>query len=321
MKQAFIYIGAPGPGTERVQALLQRHKGFLREHDVLCPRAGRLHPAAAIHHHIGYQLLGDPRFDPEAGGLEKLSQELETKAMGKVILSSNIFITLGYRPAAIQELRETFIRNGYEITWLVYLRPYTDWLESSYIEHLWMRQTTESFEEWYPSHGNPVLAAPDKLLRAFFATGDEVRLRSYPLVADHFAEDILTQLGLPCPEHVSDPNPAREVLHFEMQRLIDEYAAFHLDDAGIARVRMRAAQEEARIPRSPRLSCMSSTIRARLEGETRASHEELLKLAGIDVGYDEFFATKATLEPRNVAELPASDLADFYQTFLLCALA
>lgn len=321
MRQAFIYIGAPGPGNERVQALLQNHKGFLREQGVLCPRAGRVHPATAIHHQLGHQLLGDPRFDPDAGGLEDLSRELESNRMDKVILSSNMFISMGYRPAAIEELRKIFIRHGYAITWLVYLRSYSSWLESSYIEHLWMRQTNKTFEEWYPTHHNPVLAAPDKLLRAFFATGDPVRLRSYSEVADRFAEDFLSELGLPCPDDVCDPNPARGILHFEMQRLIEQYAAFHLDEAGIARVRMRAVQEQARIPRSPGVRCMSAEISARLEGETRASHEALLKLAGVEGGYETFFGSKATSAPQNVEDLPSSDLADFYQTFLLCALA
>lgn len=319
MKRAFIYIGAPGPGTERIHAMLQKHEGFLKKQGALCPQAGRVHPSAAVHHQLGYDLRGDTRFNPQAGGVDALARELDLNPVEKVILCSNTLITLGFRPAAIQALREVFSRRGYDITWLVYLRSYTEWLASSYVEQRWMGLTHQTFEQWRTAHHNPVMAAPNKLLREFFDTGDQVVLRSYSQMEHRFAEDFLTQLQIPCPDDLVDVLPGRGILDFEMRRLVDAYATLHLDQAGLNRLKARVDQEAARIPRSPRLKSISSKDRAALEKETRASQEALLQMAGITASHDEFFGSVHDDGPQAIEELPATDLAELYKTFFLCA--
>jgi hypothetical protein len=319
MKRAFIYIGAPGPGTERIQAMLQKQEGFLKTQGVLCPQAGRIHPSAAVHHQLVYELRGDLHFNPQAGGLDALDRELDINPVEKVILCSNMLITLGFRPASIHALRDVLSRRGYDTTWLVYLRSYTEWLTSSYIEQRWMGLTQQTFEEWRPAHHNPVMAAPDKLLRAFMETGDPFILRSYSQVEHRFAEDFLTQLEIPCPDDLIDVLPGRGILDFEMRRLVDAYAALHLDQDGLDRLKARVEQEAARIPRSPRLKSISSKDRAALEKETRASQEALLQMAGITASHDEFFGSLDDDGPQSIEELPAADLAELYKTFFLCA--
>ena len=236
MKQAFIHIGAPGAGTERIQALLQDHEKFLRQHGCICPRAGRSRPAAANHHNLGLELLGDRRFHPEAGGVGALRDELARRAAAKIVISSNIFISLGSRPGLIESLRQPFIGQDYQISWIVYLRPYAEWLESVYIERVRSRQTSAGFDEWHAENRNHQIAAPARMLRPFFATGDRVIVRSHSLGADCLAADFLDQIGVPHPEDLADANPARQVLQMELTRLINEFSDLHRDDEGRARL-------------------------------------------------------------------------------------
>jgi len=323
MKQAFIHIGMPGAGSERVHLLLQNHEAFLAEHGCICPRAGRLRPATAMHHNLGFELLKDPRYQANVGGLDAFTAELARRGADKVVISSNLFFGIGLRAGLIDSLRRPFVENGYQVSWIVYLRPYAEWLESQYIERLVAGESIGPMKDWVTSNHNPNIAAPDRLIRPFFASGDRLIVRSYPQVAGAMAADFLDQIGIPHPAELVDADPARQILLLEFRRLVRNFGDMHLDTEGKERLQARARQAESRIPRSVTIRMLDATTAAELESRSRASYEALLQLAGIDESYEAFFPARGEFRIREFSnsEVPPDDLAAFYKIFLACTLA
>jgi hypothetical protein len=323
MKQAFIHIGMPGAGSERIHSLLQNHDAFLAGHSCICPRAGRLRPATAMHHNLGFELLKDPRYQANAGGLDALSAGLVRRGASKVVISSNLFYGIGARAGLIESLRRPFVENGYQVSWIVYLRPYAEWLESQYIERLVAGESLGPMKQWVASNHNPNIAAPDRLIRPFFASGDRVIVRSYPQVADRMAADFLDQIGLPHPEDLVDEDPARQILLLEFRRLVRKFGEMHLDATGKERLHARARQSESRLPRSATIRMLDAATAAELETQTQASYEAVLQLAGIHESYAEFFPAREDFRFRDFSnsQVPAEFLASFYKNYLACTLA
>ena len=323
MKEVFVYLGVPGAGTERVQRLLENHADFLLEHDCLCPLAGRGAAAVAVHHNLALDLLEDVRYEPARGGLAEVVEEVGRSGNSKIILSSGLFLTLHRKPGALQRLKNAFASIDYQFRWMVYFRPYAEWMEANYIESLFLGNTTLSFDEWIPANHNFQIARPMVLLKGFFETGDPVLLRSYTRVSAHFARDLLDQWGIPHPEDLEDPDPVRKILPMDLNRMILKFSQLHPGHGGLSRLIGNAIKLSSNLPDSPPLAYLTRETRIQLESMSRANFEEVLAMAGVQSSYAEFFPPRKEDRKRDslLGELSQQDDVAFHEVLLRCLLS
>ncbi len=83
-------------------------------------------------HNLAWELNGDGRFDPAAGTVADLGDELKEQHPSAVLISSEDLVFLYYKPDRLDVLRSLFDDLGYRVQVVVTLRDLPDYLESIY---------------------------------------------------------------------------------------------------------------------------------------------------------------------------------------------
>jgi hypothetical protein len=130
-KIAVLHIGTHKTATTSFQTMIARNETFFADQRLCYPTAGRVGDG---HHNLAWELNGDERYDPVAGSLADLADELAKARPGAVLLSSEDFEYLYRRPEALRSIRRTMERLGYRTHVLVVLRQPSEYLESLYVE-------------------------------------------------------------------------------------------------------------------------------------------------------------------------------------------
>jgi hypothetical protein len=214
MRTCFLHVGTHKTGTTALQIVLTDHHEELQQRGYSYPITGRLRPAPG-HHNIAKELFNAPSFSRENGTVDELISEIRSSTHD-VILSSELFQTVAFRPARANEFISELHSSGLTVVVIVYLRNQIDYIRSFYLELLkhGLRQPFDEFVQallkddvW--SWGElSVTLYYSKLLEALERLSDvQLVVRSYDQVKDAaLIPDFFSILGLDACEMGIDSN-------------------------------------------------------------------------------------------------------------------
>jgi hypothetical protein len=137
-RRLFLHAGTHKTGTTSVQGLMALNQRALHKTGILYPKAGRLATAVAGemagHHNIAWELNADARFDPRAGTLAQMIEEIRAQSPRAAVLSSEDFEYLYRRPDALATLAREIRSIGYSPVVMLYLRSQAAYAQSLYAE-------------------------------------------------------------------------------------------------------------------------------------------------------------------------------------------
>lgn len=320
-KTATIHAGCSYAGDFHLQSALAQCAAPLMEAGIALPFAGRTRKNLVNHGNLVFSLMGNPHFTPRQGGMEEWSAELQDGGAAQIVISSPFMPAVIRTPSALARLRETLTSQGFHIHWVLYLRTYEDYLQNLYVERLVAGKTALPCDAWVRQNKDQLLAQPHSLFGPLFDLKDDVSLRSFARVGGDVAGDFFSLLGLPhlMPPHsrLDEPPPEHPTLKIRFYQLLAQFAERHLDSKQAAGLLVRARDAERFLPESPPLSGLHPETAAGIRSETRASHEELLRIARVESSFDEFFPP-LDHAPEMVPDTESE--AILYQTFVHCAL-
>jgi hypothetical protein len=185
----FLHAGTHKTGTTSLQDLMARNARRFRKAGVLYPESGRrrtpVADAMSGQHHIAWELNGDARFDPRAGTLAQLLDELRASAAPVAVVSSEDFEYLHRRPERLERLASGVRAAGYAARVVLFLRPQADYAESLYAELVQRHGLDRGFESYLAE----IDSAGSFAFREWnFAFDYDVLLRSFE---DAFGADAL----------------------------------------------------------------------------------------------------------------------------------
>jgi hypothetical protein len=295
MKVCYVHLGIHKTGSTSLQQWLVTNEGRLRAMNVLVPLAGRAAPHIAAHHHLAFDLNGDPQLDRAKGGLDELVAELKNSPFSNAVISSEDLSFSALHPPRLNRLVESLNQAGYRPFWIVYLRPAAGWLDSAYAEMSKALLVRRRLEQWLDQAGHRTLVYQlAKLMSSLSMTGHPVKLRSFALACRRgLAADFLDCLDVPEDaaiwSQLPNINERPQVLWVEYFRLLARFLA--ANDLQLRRPefvgRSRAALRL--LPKSPPFVGMTATLAAAVNAQTRQDHEEALRLGGYAGAFEEFF--------------------------------
>jgi len=140
MRICVLHIGTHKTGTTSIQTFLTSNELALGRQGIYVPQAGRprrLFGSDEIgHHNVAWELNGDPRFEPAAGTLADVVDEVAACRQNAVVVSSEDFEYLHAKPEALERIASAFKAVGFVVLPLVYLRAQTRYAISLYYELL-----------------------------------------------------------------------------------------------------------------------------------------------------------------------------------------
>lgn len=159
MRVCVLHLGTHKTGTTSIQTFLTSNGLALDRQGIYVPQAGRprrLFGSEEIgHHNVAWELNGDQRFDPRAGTLTDLIDEVASCHHNAVVVSSEDFEYLHARPEALARFAAAFEAAGFSVFPLVYLRAQPRYAISLYHELLkhGLNASPESFVADLRQHG------------------------------------------------------------------------------------------------------------------------------------------------------------------------
>jgi hypothetical protein len=148
-KRVILHIGLHKTGTTSIQVALKSSRPKLRTVGILYPVAGTPHWIPAGHHLLPWSLLGEFSMLEQAGQSHitlwrALHEEIEATPAKTVILSSEEFDRL--QSKEIAKLRQQLL--PYPVTPVLFLRNFSDFIESAYMESVLHHGFTGSIYEY-----------------------------------------------------------------------------------------------------------------------------------------------------------------------------
>jgi len=139
-----LHVGTHKTATSSLQSAFSRASADLARRGTLYPETGRI---GAGHHNIAWGLVGDDRFDSDAGYLDELAEEIRRHHPPRVLLSSEDFEYHNDRKDRLLLLRRWIHRLGYEPVVIIALRDVPSYIESLYSE-LVAHGLTQGFDDF-----------------------------------------------------------------------------------------------------------------------------------------------------------------------------
>jgi hypothetical protein len=159
-KLLLLHVGTHKTGTTSLQAALAASSGALASNGTLYPETGRINVG---HHNIAWGLIGDERFDPAAGYLDELAEEIRTRRPTRVVLSSEDFEYLYDREDRLVQLRGLARRLGYKPVVVIALRD-----AASYVESLYSELVAHGLAQGFDAFAHGVLAERRVIFRSLW---------------------------------------------------------------------------------------------------------------------------------------------------------
>lgn len=131
--ELFLHIGTHKTGTTSLQIILANNEEKLASHGVYVPKTGR-NSLLPGHHNLAWELNDDERFDPSAGNIQALREELSNVFQPRVILSSEDFEYLYCREDRLGLLKSLADSLGRDIYAVVCFRDWAGYANSLYAE-------------------------------------------------------------------------------------------------------------------------------------------------------------------------------------------
>lgn len=318
---AYIHAGSVGAGESQLQAALAEHEETLRDAGVICPLAGRIRKGVVNHRNLVFSLTGNERFNPGQGGIDELGAELRGSDATALAISAPQMAGVIRMPRALAKLRAALAGHGFRIRWVVYLRTYEDWLQQLYVERLFAGKTGLSCEAWVAENRHQPLADPCAVFAPLFGADDEVAVRSFSLARGDVAGDFLgmlgSDLGNASAAGTDEENLGHPSLKVRLHQMLARFAELRLSADQAPAIFVKAREAEWLLPESPPFRGLGARAAAAIRAETRASYQELLRLAGVDTPFDGFFPP---VKPAGDVATDVEGEALLYQAFVRCAL-
>lgn len=139
----FIHIGFHKTGTTTIQSFAAANEARLAAAGVLYPKLGRV---GGAHMNFTNQLRGSSLFQQRKGGLDDLRSLIDSSDKD-VFISSEAFHILN--PAQVERLARKL--EGVETVIIVYVRPLSEVMVSSYMQNAKTGHFVENFDEFFES--------------------------------------------------------------------------------------------------------------------------------------------------------------------------
>jgi hypothetical protein len=149
-RSCFVHVGVHKTGTTAIQRFLADNSDALASAGLYYPRAGRRSAEFPGHHNVASELLGSATFDPSAGTLADVTEEMVRARSPRVCLSSEKFAVSCQHEAALTTLREAIAATGYRPRIVIYVRAQAEYAESLYaqlVQHGMTRAVVDYLDE------------------------------------------------------------------------------------------------------------------------------------------------------------------------------
>jgi len=299
MKNCYVHVGIHKTGSTSLQQWLVSNESGLRDADILVPLAGRAAPHIAAHHHLAFDLNGDPQLDRTKGGLGTLKEELKSSTLGNAVVSSEDLSFSALHPSRLQRLQTALGEAGFRPIWIVYLRAPAGWLDSAYAEMSKALLVTRRFEQWLAQSADRTLVYQvGNLIESLSATGHPVKVRSFAVACRRgLAADFLDCLQIDSQPslwtEVANINERPQVLWVEYFRMLARFLAVNELHARRPEFVARSRAALRLLPKSPPFVGMTEDLASVVNGQTRTQHEHALRMAGYEGRFEDFFPSES----------------------------
>ncbi|MEO1190533.1 MAG: hypothetical protein AAFY02_02165 [Pseudomonadota bacterium] len=149
MRRCILHIGGLKTGSSALQQVFMENAGRLRQAGLLYPLCGE---TTGSQRNLFYELTRHRLFDPEQPTLAWLERQVrESEEEEVLILSSEMFSTLGRFSRVPRRLVRLLQGWGLEVQVLLYLRPQDELLNSLYAQRVRLLNCKQRFADWAPS--------------------------------------------------------------------------------------------------------------------------------------------------------------------------
>jgi hypothetical protein len=128
-----LHVGMHKTGTTSLQTMIARNREHFTAQGLYYPDTGQVGVGDG-QHNLAWELNGDERFDPEAGTIADLAEELRHQRPAAVLISSEDLEYLHDKPDRMVLLRRVLEQVGYSARVVITLREPSEYLESLYYE-------------------------------------------------------------------------------------------------------------------------------------------------------------------------------------------
>ena len=152
VNRLIVHVGPPKTATTHIQQTLFANEAVLRESGLYLPRAGRseLSQTAVSHHHLGWELMGSPRFKASRGGWQALADELKDVEAEAVLLSSEVLASAVARGDG-DELDRRLLSLELPVTIVYAVRDPLSAINSGYAQKVKSFETGDTFPDFVAS--------------------------------------------------------------------------------------------------------------------------------------------------------------------------
>ena len=232
-RKAFIHIGLAKTGTTAIQQSATSLQDDMLRNGLRFLKTGRIGERGG-QHCIPWRITGDPRADLHGPNysLAETRAELAADHENNVLVSSEEFSPLAYRPAKLRDLRALF--EGYHLCGIVYVREQVEHFNSFFVELVKDVNMGDAIGEYIQKVALEARYNYQNWIQPFANTFDEVVVRPYDpnvFVGGEIVQDFYSIVGFEQKE--TAPNIVRNRSLSSLQVAALQQAVRHLRERGI----------------------------------------------------------------------------------------
>ena len=232
-RKAFIHIGLAKTGTTAIQTSATSLQDELRQSGLLFLKTGRIGDKGG-QHCIPWRIRDDARADLHAPTytLEETRAELSDNQSHHVLVSSEEFSPLAYRPAKLRALRALF--EGHHVCGIVYVREQIEHFNSFFVELVKDISMSHSVGEFTQQISGETRYDYENWIQPFSDVFDEMVVRPYDTsayVGGEIVQDFFNIIGFEPQKNA--PNIRRNRSLSALQVAALQQATRRLEERGI----------------------------------------------------------------------------------------
>ena len=241
MKQLYIHIGPPKTGTTTIQHSLYLNREKLLENGVYIPHTGSL-VDKAHHYNLGWELIGEKKFNKSKGTWSDLLVELRKVEASKIILSSEGFIRC--TDENIRKMKEYL--SDYETFIVFYVRRQDKKIQSQWAQGAkspFRSDVDITFLDWIQNNDHQFIFSDYYEIyqqwKRVFKDNILIRVVEKGQLQGTLFEDFLTTIGVENPEQYKTSNDMNVSPGIKTLSIILEYKRMlgpKIDERKLARI-------------------------------------------------------------------------------------